>query len=61
MLLVHSISSRDEDMFEIPKEFRPDRWEKSDDSGKMNPFSSLPFGFGPRGCYGIIIMHDIGT
>ena len=36
--------------FKDPTVFNPDRW--SHDSDKIHPFASLPFGFGPRGCYG---------
>ena len=43
--------SQNEEIFEAAREFRPNRWEKGD-SGKISPFSSTPFGFGPRGCYG---------
>ena len=45
------MSSKDEEMFEAPQEFRPDRWERGD-SEKIHPFSFLPFGFGPRACFG---------
>ena len=43
--------SRDDQIFEEPSEFIPDRWNK-DAAGKYHPFSFLPFGFGPRSCYG---------
>ena len=36
--------------FKDPTEFNPERW--SHDSDEIHPFASLPFGFGPRGCYG---------
>lgn len=44
-------ASKDSSLFEDPREFKPDRWNK-DASKKIHPFSSLPFGFGPRSCYG---------
>ena len=37
--------------FEDPLTFKPERWSR-DESYELNPFSSLPFGFGPRSCYG---------
>ena len=37
--------------FEDPLTFKPERWNR-DESYELNPFSSLPFGFGPRSCYG---------
>ena len=36
--------------FEEPTKFNPERW--SHDSNETHPFASLPFGFGPRMCYG---------
>ena len=41
----------DEQLFEDAKAFKPDRWNKEAED-KIHPFSSLPFGFGPRSCYG---------
>ena len=43
--------TRDGKVFDNPGEFKPDRWDK-DASEKLHPFSLLPFGFGPRSCYG---------
>ena len=36
--------------FDEPTKFNPERW--SHDSNETHPFASLPFGFGPRMCYG---------
>ena len=44
-----SVASSDSNLFRDPKEFKPDRWS----TDKFHPFASLPFGFGPRSCYGI--------
>ena len=49
-------TSKDENIFRNPRKFDPDRWSK-DASEEIHPFSSLPFGFGPRSCYGIIMME----
>ena len=41
-------SGRDPDCFPHPYKFSPHRWN----SDKSHPFASIPFGFGPRMCYG---------
>ena len=46
-------STQDENVFENPREFKPDRWNK--DNSEIHPFISLPFGFGPRACYGTYV------
>ena len=43
--------SRDEQIFENPTQFLPDRWNK-DSPAPVKAFTSLPFGYGPRACYG---------
>lgn len=45
-----NLSPLDPRYFTNPHEFNPSRWLK--DSKDINPFVSLPFGFGPRMCYG---------
>ena len=42
--------SRDSRYFTSPDQFVPSRW--LEEKEKSHPFSSLPFGFGPRMCYG---------
>ena len=44
-------TSRNPQHFADPLSFKPERWSR-DESTEVNPFSSLPFGFGPRSCYG---------
>ena len=41
-------SGRDPAYFPQPHKFSPHRWS----SDKSHPFASIPFGFGPRMCYG---------
>ena len=45
-----STIAKNKDIFEDPMAFVPDRWNR--DSEKIHPFATLPFGFGPRACYG---------
>ncbi|XP_064599218.1 cytochrome P450 27C1-like [Liolophura sinensis] len=42
--------SRNEEFFEKPDEFIPERWSREEK--EFHPFSSLPFGFGSRSCVG---------
>ena len=38
----------DPTLFKDPLKFNPDRWATDD----IHPFTVLPFGFGPRACWG---------
>ena len=40
---------QDPKLFKDPQKFNPDRWETDD----IHPFAILPFGYGPRGCWGM--------
>ena len=42
--------SQDPKLFKDPYQFNPDRWATDD----IHPFTMLPFGFGPRGCWGML-------
>ena len=44
-------TSRSAQYFEDPLTFKPERWSR-EESSELTPFSNLPFGFGPRSCYG---------
>lgn len=51
MLFSTYTASRDPKYVEEPTSFKPERWIK-DSTENMDAFISLPFGFGPRSCYG---------
>ncbi len=44
--------SKDDKLFEDPSQFKPERWLRKDGPQQQHPFALLPFGFGPRQCYG---------
>lgn len=59
MIMVNHVISRRPDLFHEPDKFIPERWLKSSEGDKEkskmvvpSPFSSLPFGHGPRMCIG---------
>lgn len=45
---LNSVVGKNEKLFPNPENFDPERWIRD----KPNPFALLPFGFGPRNCYG---------
>ncbi|CAH1269684.1 CYP27A1 [Branchiostoma lanceolatum] len=49
--ILHYNMTRDPEAFEEPERFNPDRWTRMG-TEKVNTFSSVPFGFGPRQCAG---------
>nr|XP_023026615.1 probable cytochrome P450 12a5, mitochondrial [Leptinotarsa decemlineata] len=54
--VVSICTSNSSEHFKDPEKFVPERWlrEIDDDYSKnVNPFASLPFGFGPRKCVGM--------
>jgi len=51
--------TKDERYFNEPHKFNPDRWKKG--SENIHPFALLPFGFGPRACWGRDAMTIIVT
>ncbi|XP_076119823.1 sterol 26-hydroxylase, mitochondrial [Alosa pseudoharengus] len=49
--LCHYSICHDEKVFPEPSKFKPERWLR-DGRTRPNPFGSIPFGFGVRGCVG---------
>ena len=45
---------QDPKLFNDPQQFNPDRWATDD----IHPFTVLPFGFGPRGCWGMATLTE---
>lgn len=53
MLLIDTYSmGNDETLFSDSHVFKPERWLRNKDYQKIDPFASLPFGFGVRSCIG---------
>ncbi|XP_020032377.2 1,25-dihydroxyvitamin D(3) 24-hydroxylase, mitochondrial [Castor canadensis] len=50
LMLNTQVLGSNEDNFEDPHQFRPERWLQTDK--KINPFAHLPFGVGKRMCIG---------
>ncbi|XP_064400964.1 probable cytochrome P450 49a1 isoform X2 [Halichondria panicea] len=44
-------ASNNDKLYDEPSKFKPERWMRKD-GPQQHPFSLLPFGFGPRQCYG---------
>jgi cytochrome P450 len=50
-VLNHYAACRNEEIFEQPNEFMPERWDR-EEGHKIHAFASLPFGYGIRSCVG---------
>ena len=53
LVYLNSVAAKNKDIFPNPEVFDPERWTRD----KPNPFALLPFGFGPRMCYGE--LHEL--
>ncbi|XP_059503569.1 sterol 26-hydroxylase, mitochondrial-like [Stegostoma tigrinum] len=51
-VLCHYAMSHSEQNFPSPHLFKPERWVRGADKLQHHPFSSMPFGYGVRGCPG---------
>lgn len=51
-LLNHYAASMDENNYPDASSFQPERWLRGKELLKKHPFSSIPFGYGVRGCLG---------
>ena len=50
---MNQVTANNSDNFRDPEQFLPERWLRSNPESKCaHPFSSIPFGFGPRMCVG---------
>ena len=54
VMTMHYAMCQDQELFENPSEFKPERWLRSPEqtSKAIKPFSFLPFGYGKRMCVG---------
>ena len=50
-------AAKNEKLFPNPEKFDPERWKRDE----RNAFAMLPFGFGPRSCYGGDTLHTAHT
>ncbi|KAL4635782.1 cytochrome P450 27C1-like [Arapaima gigas] len=52
LAMCHYTTSLDEECFPGAKEFRPQRWMRTDATDRVDNFGSIPFGYGIRSCVG---------
>lgn len=54
VIINSNLLMKDERYYTRPNEFLPERWLRDGDKRKIdvNPFTFMPFGFGPRSCIG---------
>jgi cytochrome P450 len=52
LMLSIYLTHRDHALWDAPEQFRPQRFDRQSESGKVPPFAYLPFGGGPRNCIG---------
>ncbi|XP_066267323.1 probable cytochrome P450 49a1 [Branchiostoma lanceolatum] len=52
ILMAHDVISSLPEYYPEPEVFKPERWLRDDESSGVQPFTLLPFGYGPRMCIG---------
>ncbi|XP_012505374.1 PREDICTED: cytochrome P450 27C1 [Propithecus coquereli] len=52
LALCHYATSYEDENFPRAKEFRPERWLRRGNPGRVDNFGSIPFGYGVRSCIG---------
>ncbi|XP_045414782.1 cytochrome P450 27C1 [Lemur catta] len=52
LALCHYATSYEDENFPGAKEFRPERWLRKGNPGRVDNFGSIPFGYGVRSCIG---------
>ncbi|XP_035690057.1 probable cytochrome P450 49a1 [Branchiostoma floridae] len=52
ILMAHDVISSLPEYYPEPEVYRPERWLRDDESSSVQPFTLLPFGYGPRMCIG---------
>ncbi|XP_078598371.1 putative cytochrome P450 49a1 [Branchiostoma floridae x Branchiostoma japonicum] len=52
ILMAHDVISSLPEYYPEPEVYRPERWLRDDESSVVQPFTLLPFGYGPRMCIG---------
>ncbi|XP_066267310.1 cytochrome P450 10-like [Branchiostoma lanceolatum] len=52
ILMAYDVISSLPEYYPEPEVFKPERWLRDDESSGVQPFTLLPFGYGPRMCIG---------
>ena len=50
-----NVTAKNDKIYKEPEKFKPERWLRKD-GPQHHPFALLPFGFGPRQCYGKCVL-----